>query len=151
MTVPAKLAHVNLIAEDFERLIDFYQCVFGCVPVSPGGDYSAPWVAAVTGVDGASVEVLHLRLPGDGDAGPTLEIIRYGKRLKRQPTAANRPGFGHIAFAVEDVHAAERAVLAAGGGRLGEIVSVDLPGRGSLTAVYVTDPEGNIIELQRWS
>ena len=37
--------------------------------------------------------------------------------LERPATAVNRPGFGHIAFSVEDVAAARAEVLAAGGGR----------------------------------
>jgi predicted enzyme related to lactoylglutathione lyase len=57
----------------------------------------------------------------------------------------------HIAFAVDDVEAARDAVIAAGGGIVGQIVSVDIPGAGEVTFVYATDPEGNILELQRWS
>jgi hypothetical protein len=34
---------------------------------------------------------------------------------------------------------------------VGEIVSVEIPGAGRITFVYVTDPEGNIVELQHWS
>ncbi|MDY0041683.1 MAG: VOC family protein, partial [Desulforhabdus sp.] len=63
----------------------------------------------------------------------------------------NRPGFAHIAFAVEDVAAALDAVKAAGGGAIGEIASLEIPGAGIVTIVYATDPEGNIIELQTWS
>ena len=43
------------------------------------------------------------------------------------------------------------AVLKAGGKHFGTLVSVDIPGAGKLTVVYVTDPEGNMIELQKWS
>ena len=39
----------------------------------------------------------------------------------------------------------------AGGRELGKIVSAPIPGAGTITFVYVTDPEGNIIELQHWS
>jgi catechol 2,3-dioxygenase-like lactoylglutathione lyase family enzyme len=59
--------------------------------------------------------------------------------------------YGHIAFAVDDVVAARDAVLAAGGHALGDLVDGDVVGAGRITFVYVTDPEGNIIELQRWS
>jgi hypothetical protein len=30
-------------------------------------------------------------------------------------------------------------------------VSLDIPNAGRVTFVYLTDPEGNIIELQHWS
>jgi predicted enzyme related to lactoylglutathione lyase len=42
-------------------------------------------------------------------------------------------------------------VLAAGGRKLGDIVSVEIPGTGKITFVYLADPEGNIIELQKWA
>jgi predicted enzyme related to lactoylglutathione lyase len=52
---------------------------------------------------------------------------------------------------VKDVAAAREAVLEAGGGALGDLVSVEIPDAGVITVVYLTDPEGNIIELQQWS
>jgi predicted enzyme related to lactoylglutathione lyase len=60
----------------------------------------------------------------------------------------NWPGFGHIAFVVDDVPAAREAVLAAGGGPVGEVVTLTNAAGAALTWVYVTDPEGNILELQ---
>ena len=55
----------------------------------------------------------------------------------------------HIAFSVDDVESARRAVIDAGGGEVGEMVTFEIPGVGTMTFVYLTDPEGNIIELQR--
>jgi predicted enzyme related to lactoylglutathione lyase len=55
-----------------------------------------------------------------------------------------------MAFLVEDVKTAKETVLAAGGGIVGETVSVPIPPVGTVEFVYLTDPEGNIIELQRW-
>jgi predicted enzyme related to lactoylglutathione lyase len=94
---------------------------------------------------------MHLRLPGYGSEGPTLEIFQYNHQEERPKTAANRPGFAHVAFAVDDVEDAREAVLAAGGGTLGKLVSVEIAGAGKITLVYMTDPEGNIIELQKWA
>jgi predicted enzyme related to lactoylglutathione lyase len=65
--------------------------------------------------------------------------------------AVNRPGFGHIAFSVEDVKSAREAVLAAGGHPVGDIVTLEVATDARVTWCYVTDPEGNIIELQTWS
>jgi catechol-2,3-dioxygenase len=31
------------------------------------------------------------------------------------------------------------------------VVSVEVAGAGSITFAYLTDPEGNIVEVQRWS
>jgi hypothetical protein len=44
-----------------------------------------------------------------------------------------------------------RAVIAAGGGTVGEIVATQVDGVGFLRVVYARDPERNIIELQKWS
>jgi len=60
------------------------------------------------------------------------------------------PGFGHIAFAVDSVHDARAEVLASGGRAVGEVVTLDVSGR-KVTWCYVTDPEGNILELQHWT
>jgi catechol 2,3-dioxygenase-like lactoylglutathione lyase family enzyme len=102
-------------------------------------------------VSGARIEGIHLRLPGHGPRGPTLEIFGYNDQAARPETAINRPGLAHLAFGVDDVQQMLQAVLDAGGGRVGELVSVDVPGVGTIDFVYVTDPEGNIIELQHWS
>ena len=64
--------------------------------------------------------------------------------------AVNRAGIAHLAFAVADVDATRERVKREGGGDVGKPVSVEIPGAGSIRFVYVTDPEGNIIELQTW-
>jgi len=149
--IQAKYVHTNLVARDWRRLAAFYQEVFGCVPVPPERDLSGEWFDAATGIPGAHAQGVHLRLPGYGDESPTLEIFQYNRTAGDSAPAVNRPGLAHLAFAVEDVEAAREAVLAAGGGTIGEVVSLDIPGAGRVTFVYMTDPEGNIIELQHWS
>jgi hypothetical protein len=42
-------------------------------------------------------------------------------------------------------------VLAAGGRSVGEVVTLTTATGAKVTWVYVTDPEGNVIELQSWS
>ena len=157
MPVPmgARFAHINLVAQDWERLADFYERVFGCTRVLPERDLSGSWLEAGTGVMGARIRGVHLRLPechrDDGVDGPTLEIFSYHPKLDPLPTAPNRPGWGHLAFAVADVAAVRQAVVEAGGHALGETISTEIEGAGAITFAYVTDPEGNVIELQRWA
>jgi len=52
---------------------------------------------------------------------------------------------------VGSVEGAQGAVLAAGGGRAGEIVTLQTADGRRVTWCYTTDPEGNIVELQSWS
>jgi catechol 2,3-dioxygenase-like lactoylglutathione lyase family enzyme len=147
----AKYVHTNLVARDWRRLATFYERVFGCVPVPPERDLSGDALAAATGVPGAHLRGIHLRLPGHGAAGPTLEVFQYEPAAELEPGPANRRGFGHLAFQVADVSAAVTEVLAHGGAAVGTPAPVPVSGAGVVTFAYVRDPEGNILELQSWS
>jgi catechol 2,3-dioxygenase-like lactoylglutathione lyase family enzyme len=147
----AKYAHTNLIARDWRALARFYESLFGCVAVPPERDYSGPTLEAGTGVTGARLTGIHLRLPGPGDQRPTLEIYTYSKLVAGPAPAVNRPGLGHLAFEVASVEEARRQVLAAGGEPVGETVTLTTATGARVTWCYVTDPEGNIIELQAWT
>jgi catechol 2,3-dioxygenase-like lactoylglutathione lyase family enzyme len=147
---PIRYAHTNLIAIDWRRLQEFYVQVFDCVPVSTERDTKGPAFEALTGDVGGGVKGRHLRLPGHGEGGPTLEIFQYQQNDPAQSSSLKRPGFAHLAFEVPDVEAKRREVHAWGGRDVGQLVTLDLGGAGRLTLVYVTDPEGNIVELQRW-
>ena len=146
----AKFAHTNLIARDWRTLADFYVRIFGCVPVPPERNYSGADLESGTGVCGASLQGVHLRLPGSKDRGPTLEVYSYSKLADGPQPVVNRPGFGHIAFEVESVADARQEVLAAGGDPVGEVVTLTTSAGTKVTWCYVTDPEGNIVELQSW-
>ncbi len=147
----ARFGHVNVIAEDWRRLAAFYADVFGCELVPPERDYAGADLSRGTAVADAALQGVHLRLPGHGDTGPTIEIYTYRRNEDRLPSVANRLGFAHIAFAVDDVDAARRAVLTAGGGIVGEVVTLTTADGRHVTWCYVTDPEGNMVELQAWS
>lgn len=144
----AKYIHTNLIARDWQILSLFYQTVFGCVPVPPQRDIKGEVLERGTGVTDAHLTGEHLRLPGFDETGPTLEVFQYNILAAREQTAVNQPGFGHLAFLVDDVAAAKREVVANGGKEVGMIVQTQPSPQITLTWCYVTDPEGNILELQ---
>jgi len=146
----ARYVHTNLIARDWRALAAFYERVFGCRAVPPERDYRGPALDAGTALAGAHLTGVHLRLPGCGEIGPTLEIYSYDTMLEPPPVAVNRPGFGHIAFEVDDVDLARTEVLANGGRAVGEVVSLTTSAGTRVTWCYMTDPEGNVIELQKW-
>ena len=146
----AKYKHTNIVARDWRCLAQFYQDVFGCQLVPPERNLAGEWLSRGTGVPNARFVGAHLRLPGTGDNGPTLEIYQYATRKPRLPTAPNREGIMHLAFEVADVEGATAEVLQHGGRKVGEVVTAEVAGVGLLTFVYVADPEGNIIELQSW-
>ena len=151
MPIRAKYVHTNLIAKDWKRLVRFYIDVFGCEPKGPERDLSGAWLEGVNAVPNAHLTGVHLRLPGYGEDGPTLEIFSYDELAERGMPVANQCGFAHIAFAVDDVDQALEAVIAASGGTVGRVATTEVDSVGVLRVVYARDPEGNIVELQKWS
>jgi predicted enzyme related to lactoylglutathione lyase len=151
MAINARYVHTNLIAGDWKKLVRFYRDVFGCIPRGPERDLSGEWLDRVTSLSAARLGGVHLRLPGYGDTGPTLEIFSYEDMSDKQLPMSNEPGFAHVAFAVDDVEQALETVISAGGGSVGEIATTEVDGVGSVQVVYARDPEGNIVELQKWS
>ena len=146
----ARFKHTNIIARDWEALAAFYQNVFGCIPVPPQRHLSGAWLAKGTGVYDAQLDGVHLRLPGYGENGPTLEIYKYTENKRKLLPVANREGFAHIAFEVDDIATATTEVLEHGGKKVGEVTTHEVEGVGKLSFVYLADLEGNIIELQVW-
>ena len=143
-----KFKHTNIIAKNWKELSEFYQKVFNCVPILPERDLSGIWLDEITDIPGSHIRGIHLRLPGFGDNGPTLEIFEYDSMPTRPEIKPNTPGFSHIAFEVDDVSKYANSVLENGGTAIGELVVKEIPGVGQLTVQYVADPEGNIIEIQ---
>jgi predicted enzyme related to lactoylglutathione lyase len=151
MPIKAKYVHTNLIARDWKRLVRFYCEVFGCEPTGRRRNMFGAWLDSLTSLRNAHLTGVHLRLPGYGDDGPTLEIFSYDQLVGCDPPRANRCGFAHIAFAVDDVDQALQAVISGSGSAVGNIATTEVNGVGSLRVVYARDPEGNIVELQKWS
>lgn len=150
MVKGARYVHTNLIASDWRKLADFYIGTFGCEAAPPERDYAGAALEAGTGIAGAALRGMHLRLPGHGPDGPTLEIFTYSELADGLRAAVNRPGYGHLAFEVASVPDAREEVLRAGGAAVGEVVTLTTTTGAEVTWCYVTDPEGNILELQSW-
>lgn len=146
-----RFAHVNLVARDWRRLARFYEDVLGCTRLAPERDYAGPSLDAGTGIQNAHLQGAHLRLPGfPEEQAPTLEIFQYDPEGQAAEQTVNRLGYGHICFQVDDVTAAREEILRGGGSAVGEIVTLCPSRNASVSWCYVRDPEGNIIELQRW-
>ena len=148
--VGTKYVHTNLVARDWRELGKFYVEVFGCKPKPPERDLKGGWVDNLTSLGAAHIQGMHLLMPGSGRNGPTLEIFQYNSRKRRVLPQTDQLGFGHIAFAVEDVGRTLKKIKEKGGGLVGKRISAEIEGVGRLDVVYARDPEGNIIEVQRW-
>ena len=117
----------------------------------PTRNQSGDWLDKGTGLKGAHLEGVHLRLPGYGNEGPTLEIYQYKEVVDQAPVKSNLRGYGHIAFEVDDIQALVKKIIKHGGSLCGELTERYVPDIGVLRFVYARDPEGNIIELQNWN
>ncbi len=146
-----KYVHTNLIAKDWEKLATFYERVFGCIRVPPERDLSGKWIDDATSLSNVNIKGIHLRLPGYGDIGPTLEIFQYKKSIDEKKIEVNQHGIAHIAFAVDDVEQIIIDLIKEGGSLLGKVVTTDIEDAGNITFAYTKDPEGNIVEIQKWN
>lgn len=145
-----RFAHVNLVARDWKKLARFYVDVFGCKMKPPERNLSGDWLDKATSLKDTHIEGVHLYLPGFDSNIPTIEIFQYSDANENEAKKPNNDGFGHIAFAVDDVDACISSIIRNGGGLVGEIVETDIPGAGKIRFAYARDPEGNIIEIQKW-
>jgi predicted enzyme related to lactoylglutathione lyase len=147
-----RYAHTNINAKDWRRLVAFYSDVFGCVPIGPEKHLRGEWLERVSGVPKATIDGQHMKLPGYDENGPILEIFTYNHPDGERPPYINGYGFAHIAFEVEDVDIVFERFVKAGGSSYGEKVrtyytEIDK----TLDVVYAKDPEGNGVEIMKWS
>lgn len=145
-----KYVHTNLVSKDWKALASFYIQVFDCKLLLPQRDLSGDWLSKGTAVPNAHIKGAHLRLPGYGKNGPTLEIFQYDRMEEKGASLSNRRGFGHIAFEVNNVQEVVEKAMKFGAIPYGQIATKEISGLGTLTFVYIKDPEGNIIEIQNW-
>ena len=149
-----RITHVSITARDLRKLREFYERALGFVEARPERNFSGAWLAKGTGVGGASICRVHLKLPGQESGGTLLELIEYSDTVDdfTEP-AANRTGLRHIALetgSAEELVKLRDSVLEHGGAGLGELTEKVIDGLGTVTFIYMTDPEGNIIELIHW-
>ena len=145
-----RFAHTNIVSKDWKNLVEFYVKVFECKVVPPIRNQSGDFLDRGTGLQNARLQGAHLALPGYDKNAPTLEVYQYEKIEPQEKIAPNKRGFGHIAFEVDSVAAVLDKVLANGGEKCGELTKKEIEGAGTITFIYVRDPEGNLIELQNW-
>ena len=142
-----RFAHLGLVARNADALADFYKTVFGCRELRPGRTMSGEQVSRGNGVPNCEIYSVWLALPGVET--PFLEIHQYRETSDRSLPLVNQPGYGHIAFEVEDIRAMRDEIIRAGGSDQGKITRLG-PDDASFLAVYLRDPEGNLIELEEF-
>ena len=108
---------------------------------------SGEQVSRGNGVPNCEIYSVWLTLPGVET--PFLEIHQYRELSDSSLPLVNQPGYGHIAFEVEDIRAMRDEIIRAGGSDQGKITCLGSDDA-SFLAVYMRDPEGNLIELEEF-
>lgn len=145
-----KYVYTNIICKDYRKLADFYIGVFECEQDGEEFEIDSEWLVRGVQVKDAKLKGVNLKLPGNSENGPTMELLQYTEMEKRpESIVANRQGYGHIAFKVDDIESVLAKAIDNGGKEFGEIVKNELENE-ILTFVYITDPEGNIVELMKF-
>jgi predicted enzyme related to lactoylglutathione lyase len=145
-----KYVHTNIVANNWKKLADFYIKVFDCKVVPPIRHYKGKDLEDAVKIKSVELNGVHLKLLGYNKSGPTLEIFSYIPSLTKQNRKVNTPGITHIAFDVGDVHKMQEKVIENGGEKVGKIITLKRSDGKKVTWCYVKDPEGNMIELQKW-
>lgn len=141
-----RLAHLCLVARDADLIAEFYRSAFGFSDMGPAKRLSGERVSRGAGLPDAQILSIRLALPGTD--GPYLEIHQYSSTVERGRPPVNATGYGHMALVVDDIHAAIGRVMQSGGMMQGEPVDLGTAEAPSL-AVYMRDPEGNLVELEQ--
>ena len=148
----SKYAHTNINTPDWKRLVQFYIKVFDSKLIPPTRHLYGEWFEKASGIKDAEVHGAHITLPGYDVNGPTLEIFTHTIKNGEQSTTFHQQGYAHIAIAVDDVDATYKKIIENGGSSDGEIVTEYYENMNkTLTMVYAKDPDGNIIEIQKWT
>jgi glyoxylase I family protein len=125
--------HVGLNVADLDAQVEWYKKVFGFKTARP-----------------FEVEPIGLRgiflLGEDGFAIELLQKQGSSRNFKASNVAegALNQGFGHICYRVDDVAAMNQKLLAHGAVQIMPVQESPEPG---VTMAYVSDPEGNLIEI----
>lgn len=137
--------HFGLIVKDLEKSIEFYHKKLGLeFSNEPSPVFSGEGLDKGVGIKGASLRQVSL-LVGE----TTLELLEY--LTPEWPISTPLPqyvtGASHIAFKVDDIHAAKEALEAKGIEFFSEVNVVDEGVLAGWRWVYFADPDGYNLEL----
>lgn len=149
------LEHTHILTADIERSVHFYVDVLGFTQASPVRDMpSNPRMDQLLGFKNAHYKVTLLNMPGGPSYGthvPQIEIWEVHDANPIDPSIYEKPtgnfrGKGYNAYRVKDLGSLLPKLKAAGIRFVAEPVLRD----GVPAAIYVIDPDGQLIELDNW-
>ncbi len=136
-----RMDHVGVIVDDLAAATAFFAALG--LEEAGAGTVEGSAVDRIVGLEGVVSDFAFMQTP---DGHGRLELIRFRSPALEggDPRApANTPGLRHLAFAVDDIHAALERLRNHGGELVGEVVNYG----DSYWLCYVRGPEGIIVEL----
>jgi catechol 2,3-dioxygenase-like lactoylglutathione lyase family enzyme len=140
------LHHTGLTVADLDRSLHFWRDAMG-MEVLFQQEKAGGYLEAIVGEPGAHVRMAHLAFGGEG---PRVELFQYlapsgGQHLSRPADV----GFAHVCVACDDLDERLERLIAAGGRPFSKPVEVDTGVNKGGRSVYLRDPDGHVVELER--
>jgi glyoxylase I family protein len=140
------LHHTGLTVADLDRSLHFWRDAMG-MEVLFQQEKAGGYLEAIVGEPGAHVRMAHLAFGGEG---PRIELFQYlapsgGQHLSRPADV----GFAHVCVACDDLDERLERLIAAGGTPFSQPVEVDTGVNKGGRSVYLRDPDGHVVELER--
>jgi glyoxylase I family protein len=140
------LHHTGLTVSDLERSLLFWRDAMGMEELFQQ-EKEGGYLEAIVGEPGAHVRMAHLAFGGEG---PRIELFQYlapigGQHLSRPADL----GFAHVCVVCDDLDERLERLIAAGGRPFSEPVEVDTGVNKGSRSVYLRDPDGHVVELER--
>ena len=140
------LHHTGLTVADLDRSLHFWRDAMG-MEVLFQQEKAGGYLEAIVGEPGAHVRMAHLAFDGEG---PRIELFQYlapsGGQHRLRPADV---GFAHVCVACDDLDERLERLIAAGGRPFSKPVEVDTGVNKGGRSVYLRDPDGHVVELER--
>ena len=140
-----RINHVNVVVSDLEEAKEFFlQLGFAAGDES---ELSGKWISSIVALPDVRARYVTLKLPG---TETNLELIEYiNPPSERDPNMdkANRMGFRHIAFEVENIDKVVQEFKDKGNKFISPIHTYPKTGK---RLVYFWGPDGILLELAQY-
>ncbi|MBX6771027.1 MAG: VOC family protein [Chloroflexi bacterium] len=137
--------HTSFTVADMERSLAFYRDVLG-LEVIRDQEGSAEYLARITGLPGARLRIVHLRLARGSEH--VLELMQYREPVGRPIEARTcDPGSAHLCFLTDNIWAAYEHLTAHGVRVRSEPILITAGQNAGGYSLYFLDPDGITLEL----
>ena len=140
------LHHTGLTVADLDRSLHFWRDAMGMEELFQQ-EKAGGYLEAIVGEPGAHVLMTHLAFGGEG---PRIELFQYlapsGGQHRLRPADV---GFAHVCVVCDDLDERLERLIAAGATPFSKPVEVDTGVNKGGRSVYLRDPDGHVVELER--